>query len=215
MYCGAVRLNGGNQKLNNITLYNCFSNNDEKHIDVEAEDDFLRVHIGDYLSLGEYDEELGKINRQEVKKMISISLLWNNIRQKINKGEYYIIYCGDAIYNVWLDGEEVKIDERIQKGEEVEEKILSFNMSSGKYWFSFLRHNSIGSTYYVENFNKSEEGIAGLNDEVFDAIYEFICHFDMVRDIENIVDFDFIKKILFEDFNYSLMKKYDLTCYDA
>lgn len=143
------KLKGRKQKLENYTTYVEQEENKEKdNIIVSEENGICKIDILDYISIGEYVKvtDLGGI--YSILSSISNSVLWNSDKQKVNKGIFYVINVDNRLYNILINGEIIKIDERIQKEFDnernkdniTEERIITFSINSKEYWYTSFRH---------------------------------------------------------------------------
>ncbi|MCX4365552.1 MAG: hypothetical protein OSJ70_07260 [Bacilli bacterium] len=191
------------QKLIEVTPnMNAKCDEDNVKITIDKYLDFLRMQISDYVSICEYTKKTDLCDNYEMCKKISMSILWNSGKQKINKGTFYVYTVNNVIYNFWTDGKEIMIDERIKTEKETQEKILRFDLSTLDYAFTFFKHNSIGSTFYTMYYHTKEREIGELafsKEEAYEAIRPFLESVSAIKNIFGIIDLNIIIERVFND----------------
>lgn len=211
------KLKGRKQKLENYTTYVEQEEKKEKdNIIVSEENGICKIDILDYISIGEYVKvtDLGGI--YSILSSISNSVLWNSDKQKVNKGIFYVINVDNRLYNILINDEIIKIDERIQKEFDdernkdniTEERIITFSINSKEYWYTSFRHDKTGDTYYTKYYGlKYDLGPLELSDN--DAFSDIKMVFDNllnIQNIENILDISLLNKYILEDLSVTITR---------
>lgn len=169
---------------------------------IEKGDNYFIMVVKDYMEVIPYSDIVDKIDPDKTSDNISFSLLWNTERQKINKGTFYVIWANDKKYNIWIDDADIKLDERIDVGEEKHERILSVNKKTKKFHFTFFKHDEIGSTFYTMYYHMGNVLIPSMNfskEEAKREIGELLASFSSVEDIDAILEIDEIKEIILNE----------------
>lgn len=181
-------------------------------ITISEETDCYVMYISNYVDALEYSKKKDEIDKMGISNRISMSLLWNSCRQKINKGIYYIFLKDDDLYNIWINGKEIKIDERLKVGEETYEKIISFKLDSNDYSFTSFKHDKIGSTFYTKYYGtqKMDMGKLSLNkEEAYEEIMMFLNNVLEIENILDIVDINLLMDRVYQDLlPHVVMKEY-------
>ena len=180
-------------------------------INVSRKNDILKIEIDDYISIGDY---VGKIEFIELTRgyklldLISNSVLWNSRKQKVNKGTYYVITIDNRLYNILINDEVLKIDERTkkeideetQKEDITEERVITFDINKNEYYYCSAKHDKTGSTYQNRYYDKNRTFGLGTLDlstkETIDAINSVFSNLEEICETENIVDVKLLKQHL-------------------
>lgn len=178
---------------------------DEKQgvdIIIDKHKNFFRMQISDYVNICEYSNKTDKEDIYGMSKKISMSVLWNSGKQKINKGTFFVFVDGDAIYNFWVNGNEIRIDERIKLEEESQERILRFNLDTNEYGFTFFKHDIFGSTFYTKYYHSKGIDMGKLafsKKEFADEVKLFLERISSVENVFEIIKLRLISERLFND----------------
>lgn len=179
-----------------------FSPKSDDAIVVENTPDYFKMVLKDYMEVGMYSDIIDNLDPDKISDKISFSVLWNTTKQRINKGTFYVISIDDKTYNIWFDGLDVKLDERIKVGEETHEKIIKVDMGSGNFHFTSLKHDKIGSTFYTMYYHPGEALIPAMSFSKEEALGEINKMLDNFLDIEisnSIVNIEEIRNIILRD----------------
>lgn len=192
--------------LNSSDIKSKIKCNEKDIVDITifCENNIFIIQISDYISISAYMEKMKKIDKYEINQYICNSVLWNGSKQCVNKGTFYIIFNNDILYNIWINGDDLKIDERITKDNIIEEKLLFFNKSSNDYSYSSLKHDHTGSTFFTKFYTKQKKDslrmFALSKEEAFNDIYSIISNLEEIVDIDNILNIDLLKEYILGDF---------------
>ncbi len=189
--------------LNDSSLTESFT------IEVQENEGNTKVHISDFISIVDYANRMDELGASSVADKISMNILWNSSKQKIQKGTICVIQKDNHLYNILLDEDTVVIDLRIKFEDRTEEKILSCNKKSGAYRCVSFVHDQTGSTFYNKYYNpgiKIPEAFLLSFGEVKEIIESIVMG---LEDLESDFDFDLniIKQILEDLERKQLLKK--------
>lgn len=207
------------QKLEDYTTY---VKPEEKignvNISVTEENGFYKIEISDYISILEYIDmtEFGGI--YNILSSISNAVLWNSRKQKVDKGIYYVINIDNHLYNIFINDEKIQIDERIQKevDEErnkdniTEERIITFYVDSREYRYTSFRHDNTGDTYYTKYYGHKGYDLGNFelsDEETFEDINLVLCNLSEIKNIESIIDINFVKEHILKDLSERISNK--------
>lgn len=197
----------------------------KNNITISKQNNIYKIEIHDYMSIHEYVETTNSSNEYDVLKSMAFSILWSNIDQKINKGTYYLINVNNRTYSILLKAEEIYINERTQKTIDDNEKLLitstlkNYNNDFGEYisedkylkyypkrndcFYSNLKHDSHGSTYYTRYYNMNKKysfGKLELTDqEAYDEINSLLCNLEEINELKEILDINLLKTNILSD----------------
>ena len=185
--------------------------NEEKKIDlvIDTYKNFFRMYISDYISIGEYDERTNELDPEKMCDNISINIFWNSGKQRVNKGTFYVLIDGNVIYNFMIDGNKIKIDERIKFEEESHERIFSFDLSSNEYRLVFFKHDKFGSTFYNMYYPPEEymEKFALTREEMYEEVKGLLERTFGVENVSDLMDVNLIKQRVLNDLGPEGIKK--------
>lgn len=171
-------------------------------ISISKENNIFKVLVSEYIKISDYQEIMEVIDSYSVNDLISISVLWNSTRQKVNKGTYYIINDNLKLYNILINDELVIIDERIKKEEITDNKIISFNPHNNYYSYFSCKHDKIGSSYNTRYYAKNGTPLEKFelsNDEAFNEILALIRNLENIEDIDKIISIELLKNEILDD----------------
>lgn len=207
-------------KINKKQLQNASINNDvikkeleEKNVDitVSTQDNISKIEISDYISIGVYVEKIKSMDEYNILDLLCNCVLWNNFKQKVNKGIYYVITIDKCIYNILFTNEQIIIDERInkeldeqtQKENIIQERVIRYNINKSKYHYYSAKHESNRNTYYTKYYDRNREYSLGLldltDDEAYEEIGSVIYNLEHIKGIEKILDIDLLKENILND----------------
>lgn len=215
------------KKLKDYESNNKFTENPiEKQSDfditISTENNISKIVISDYISIGDYIKKSESSDEFHLLNLLSNSVLWNNRKQKVNKGIFYVASTSNRLYNISFTDETIKIDERtkiefdetFQKENVTEERVITFNINTNEYHFFFAKHDNNGSTYYMRYYNKNRLYSFGSLDlsaeETYNEISLVIYNLENINDIEKIIDIENLKKQILESLkkDFERIKKY-------
>ncbi|MDE6292686.1 MAG: hypothetical protein K2L98_03300 [Bacilli bacterium] len=183
----------------------------EEKVDIviDTYKNFFRMYISNYVSVNNYDERTNEIDPDKMSDNISMNIMWNSGRQKINKGTFYVLLEDNVIYNFMIDGDKIKIDERIKFDEESHERIFSFDLGSGAYRLVFFKHNRFGSTFHNMSYppDKYMEEFGLTREETYDEVKGLLERVEQVENILDLMDVNLIKDVVLNDLKPDGVKK--------
>ena len=105
------------KKLKDYESNNKFTENPiEKQSDfditISTENNISKIVISDYISIGDYIKKSESSDEFHLLNLLSNSVLWNNRKQKVNKGIFYVTSTSNRLYNIFFTDKTIKIDER-------------------------------------------------------------------------------------------------------
>ena len=206
------RLKNKKQELNEISKSH--SSKEEKvqfTITITNASNMYIMVISDYILIGDYDRRIDKIDSNGVANMISNSILWNNRKQKVNKGTYYVLSLDNRIYNVYINDYEIAVDERNKIDEITEERVITYNQNTMNYNYFSAKHDKYGSTFYTKYYSKPQLDLGKLifsKEEAHEEINNLIERLSNIEEITKLIDIDILKKHILNDIgNESYQKK--------
>ena len=168
-------------------------------------DNVIKMEISDYISISDYIE---KVKLYGILEKISNSVLWNSSKQLVNKGTYYIIPHNSRLYNIWINGEKLRIDERTKVNDVIEEKIIFYNNNTHDYRYTSFKHEQDGNTFFTKYYYKGGTPLLELSkDEAYNDIYSIICNLETIKDIGNIISVDLLRRHILDDFDKKIYKR--------
>lgn len=193
-------------------LKNSNNNKEEKTFDITISKDnnVCKIEISDYLLVNDYVERMKLIDENNLGKLLSFNILWNSEKQRINKGTFYLINSNDNFYNILINDDIIKIDQRNKDGNITEEKILSFDKNTQDYNYCSLKHNETGSTIFTKYYSKKSTNVKNLElskNEAFYDIYSIACNLENIDGIDNILSIDLLKYQVLNDISRRLFSK--------
>ena len=200
------RLNLKKKQLKSSTVYDeVQSEKTNVNIVVSKDDNVIKMEISDYISISDYIE---KVKFHGILEKISNTVLWNGSKQLVNKGIYYIITHNSRLYNIWINGQELRIDERTKVNEVIEEKIIFYNNNTHDYRYTSFKHEQDGNTFFTKYYYKGGTPILELSrDEAYNDIYSIIGNLETIKDIENIISVDLLRRHILDDFDKKNIQK--------
>ena len=99
-----------------------------KDIDIliSRQEDYDKVMVADYYTINQYVEKMREIDQYGIENMLNNSVVWNSGKQRVNKGNYYLFRHNNNLYNILVNDEQIRIDERIPIGEETLNRVITF-----------------------------------------------------------------------------------------
>lgn len=180
----------------------------ESKIEISVQDDLVKVEIKDYISLVQYEEEVKNVIDTDSLNKISFNIMWNSLQQKINKGIYYVLGNENYLYNVLITETTIEIDERIKSDGGTEERIIRFNTEDKSYRYSSLKHDKIGSTYYLKFYNKDGCKMKdfALDKEVaFHELETLLGNIEKFDSIWGIINIESLREYILGDFGVEFL----------
>ena len=164
----------------------------------------LKMKLSNDLTMEEYAEIVCAVDQYAITDMISNSLLWDNKKQKINKGSYYVLSANGILYNVYVDEFDVVIDVRTKEGNITAESVINYNLINNKYSLHTFENDEKGSTSNVRYYENS--GIRMIANKISrDEAYKIIN--DILINLVGLnidrLDMDSIKDSILTDMNNS------------
>lgn len=189
------------QLENSITDSPIEEKKQEFKIELSQEQNFLKMEISDYISIVDYVERMKLIDHFRLEDFISNAVLWNNGKQKVNKGFYYVVIIYNRLYNILLNTNIIKIDERIKNNDIIEERILSFNVEDCDYSYTVHNHDQTGNTFYTRYYKtRISFGKLDLSTEEFiDEISSVIKNLENIEGMKNVLDIELLKACILEN----------------
>ncbi len=121
---------------------------------ISKEDDYFKVTVADYYTLSEYVEKMREIDKFGIEELLNNSVVWNSRKQRINKGTYFVFGHNNNLYNILVNDEQIRIDERIFIDEETLNRVITFYSGQSYQYFRCI-HDKNGSSrdcrYYKPN----------------------------------------------------------------
>lgn len=185
-------------------------------ITITRENNIDKVEISDYMLVGDYVKTMEKQGEYALLDEICNSVLWNNSKQKINKGTYYVITIGNRTYNILINSDKIrisvrtkiKLDTTLAKENITLENILHYNINTNSYGFSIFKHDKIGSTFFHKYYNKNKTFDLGelelTKEEACEKIEEFITLLEVCNETNNVLNIDLLKTNILEDLKNEL-----------
>lgn len=204
-----------NKKQNNTRIVSNISSNIKEepnfNINITKENNIIKIEISNYISMIEFDDKIKSSDEYQVLNLLCLSISWNNSRQKVNKGVYYVVIIDNRIYNILINDEKIKInertqialDEQTQKENITEERLITFKINEGKYRYYSAKHEQNRNTYYTKYYDKNRAyslGALDLSEE--EALYEInevFYNLEGIQEINNIIDLELLKSYIADD----------------
>lgn len=198
------RLKAKKQQLPNQTFYNETLKEEKNNFEIilSQENNFFKMKISDYISITDYVKRMKEIDYFGLNALVSNAILWNSREQKVNKGIFYVIVRGNRLYNILLNGNIIKIDERTKKDDITEERIVWLDTDNNDYSYVLHNHDNTGNTFYTRFFSKKGSILGKLDlseDEFFEDISLVINNLESVEGINSILDINLLKKCILGD----------------
>ena len=155
-------------------------------IEILQEHNYSKVVVGDYYTIQDYIEKIREIDVNGIENLLNNSVIWNSGKQRVNKGTYYIFRHNKGLYNILVNDEQIRIDERIPIGEETSNKVLTFKNS--KYQYFRCIHDKNGSSRACRYYDLVDNTLLPLTRE------EFLTDFNII--MQNLSDFNGIENMI-------------------
>lgn len=198
-----------NYTLNNNVETNIIQEKNNFEITISNENNIYKIEISDYITISDYINKMKSSEKYDILYFICNSVSWNNKKQKINKGTYYVIKNDNSIYNILFTDEKIKINERIKieldeqtKKENItQERSISFNINNNEYNYFSAKHDKNGDTFYTRYYDKNRlYSFLELSEkETYDEINLTIYNLERIEGIENILDINMLKINILEN----------------
>ena len=163
---------------------------EEKNIDIKItqEENYFKINVADNYKIQEYYSKIQEIDNLGIDKLLNNSVVWNSRKQSVNNGDYFIFHHNGNLYNILINDENIKIDERIPIGEETLNKVFTFYTKDSRYKYFRCMHDKNGSSYNVNYYTSSKIPMLEISKE------EFLSDFN--KTIQNLETFKNIEKII-------------------
>lgn len=129
----------------------------------------------------------------------------------MNKGIYYVLIVGNRLYNIFINDDNLAVDERTKKNDIIEERIIYFNTITSDYHYFSAKRDKIGSTFYTKYYDKNGFDFGKLNyskEEAYEEINHVISNLESIEKIIYLIDIDLLKTGILNDIgNESLQKR--------
>ncbi len=147
------------------------------------------MEISDYIKASAYVDRMREIDKENIFNMLNNNILWDSHKQRISKGTYFVFTHNLRLYNILINEDNIKIDERTNIEEETLDRIFSFNTSSQDYHFFRCKHDKNGSSYLCRYYSKNGTQLPNLElkKEEFENDFNSI--------ISNLESFDSMKQV--------------------
>lgn len=186
---------------------------EEKEIDIKIskQDNIFKIEISDYISIVDYVNKTEYSKESGILDLICLSVLWNNNKQKVNKGIYYVISVDDCLYNILFTDDKIYIDERTkkeideqtQKRNITQERVITYNINKNQYNYYSAKHEENRNTYYIRYYNKNRSYSLGALDlteeETYEEIKSVISNLENINGIKTILDVELLKEHVLND----------------
>lgn len=142
-----------------------------------------------------------EIDRFGMTNLIGNAVLWNDREQKINKGTFYVTNSENRLYNILLDENIVKVDERTKKDDITEERIIRLDLDNNDYIFTLHNHEGT-ATVYTRFFSKKEANFGKLElskEEFFEEIGFVIDNLENIEGLNDVFDIKLLKEYILDD----------------
>lgn len=148
-------LKGSVQSLKNDNPQEIEKSSDEKDFTITIQDisGGYKIEISDYLKINDYSNRMDELGASLIADKISSNIFWNSSKQKVQKGTIYVIEIDNKLYNILLDDDTIEVDVKIKLEDITEEKILTYDMESREYRYTFFKHDKTGSTFVHKYYN--------------------------------------------------------------
>lgn len=142
---------------------NISASKDKLDMHISKDNQLIELYISDYISYSEFTDRLDEIDVLGVGNLIPTCVLWNQEYMKVNKGHYFLASKNLKNYTVFINEELVIIDEFSYEEHYNKEKIIKVELQTGKYYYTFFKHDSFGSTY-IEKIFSSDDDLSNYED---------------------------------------------------
>jgi len=192
---------------------------DEIDIRISKQGNVFKIEISNYISIADYIKKVECSDEYKILDLISNSVLWNNKKQCVNKGVYYIINTSNCLYNILFTDEMIKIDERnkieldeqTQKKNIIQERVVTININKEEYHYFTAKHEENGNTYYTKYYNKNIvygfEVLELSKQKTYEEVEAMFYNLEAINGIENILDIEILKEYILKDLSESLIQR--------
>lgn len=198
------------QQLQNLTDTH-IEEKDTFDITITKEDNVYKMEISDDISIINYVERTDSIDKFGVTDMISNGVLWNSKKQQVNKGTYYVLIIDNRLYNIFINDNDLAIDERTKVNDVTEERIIHFNTMNYDHHYFSAKHDKSGSTFYTKYYSKNDFDYGKLSfskEETYEEINNIILNLEGIKKITELINIDLLKTTILNDIgNESIQKK--------
>ena len=162
----------------------------------------VKVEISDYIDISNYMKKMKLIDTLNIDNKLSTNIMWNSSKQCINKGIYYVFCHNERLYNILIDKNIIKIDERINIEKETQEKIFEIDLKNLNYHYFSYVHDQYGSTYQTRYYSKNKPILINLalsNNEFINDLNSILSNLEIFKYIDSILDINNIKYHILND----------------
>lgn len=184
---------------NLVVEENLIKTAEEKNIDIRIlhKENYSKIIIADNYKIQDYSNKMQEIDTDGINELLNSSVIWNSHKQSVNKGNYYVFRHNDKFYNILINDENIKIDERTPVGEEILNKVFTFPIGNSGYRYFRCMHDKNGSSYDTRYYNPAGTLIFELPKEEFLKDFnETIQNLISFKNIENILELNKLKNIV-------------------
>lgn len=171
-------------------------------------DNVVKVDIKEDCNINEYTKAIKKLKAEDINQNIFNSALFDTGKlDVIHKKIIYIIKDDNKTYNIINDANFLFIDEHTKHyniGDKfyIDQRIIKINKHNNEYIISRLKHNDELSTYYIKIFDseKPDEQFFKLDKtEALELAKEILANLSKIKNMETLVDFNFINDTIREN----------------
>lgn len=180
-------------------------------ISISQEDGYLKSVVADYYTINEYVEKMREIDKLGIEKLLNNSVVWNSGKQRVNKGTYFVFDHNGSLYNILINDEVVKIDERHILDKQTFNSVVTFYNNSKTYDYFTCVHDENGSTYDTRYYSyKGHTTIKGFEMTKSETIDDWIFitrSLKTFKAIDKIIDIAKLDKYIFINLDEYLFDK--------
>lgn len=186
-----------NKQPNNLIINT--SNTKDIKIEVIKNSNFTKVNIKEDCNLAEYMKAVERLNIKEIDEKIANITLFDNGIQLIKSKLIYIFSHKDKDYNLYLNNNNIFINERIinENNEKnyITERILQIDLINMEYKVTSRYHDKHLSTHDIKFYNSKGNELSCFilnKTQAVEIIKEIFKNLNEVPNINNIIDLEFI-----------------------
>ncbi len=116
-------------------------------ISISRQEDYDKVTVADYYTINQYIEKMKEVDDCDIEKSLNTSVVWNSGKQRVNKGTYFVFTHKGSLYNILINDDIIKIDERHILDKNTFNSVITFYNNSPLYEYFTCMHDEHGSTY--------------------------------------------------------------------
>ena len=171
---------------------------EEKNIDIKIlqENNYFKIVVADYYKIQDYIEKMREIDKFGVEDLLTSAVIWNGRKQRVNKGSYYAFKHNKKLYNILVNDEQIRIDERTPIDEEIFDKTIVCYLDDRPYSYFRCMHDKNRSSYDTRYYSPNGVPFMELSEEeFFNDFNSIISNLTTFEKIDDIVDITKIKNI--------------------